>query len=375
MNLDLNIILSILVAFQLVFIAIFLLTNSKSPKNSNVFLGLFFLILAINVVDILLQINGIWSFLPLFFLLDDSFLLLYGPLIYLYVRSYLLKDFTFSKKSWRHFIPFIFCLFGMLFLYNSIELPYDNSYEAVSSGSVPKGVLIFIIAFYLHGLAYLWLAKKMLIEYERTSKQQYSNSDMINVSWLHFMINSFIIIWLLGIVQSIVPMTIFKTHVYLTLSVFILFLFYFINKVVFKALKTPRLLTGISPLKADKYSGSTLTGDKRDSILKKLKSLMEAERLYLNPDLNINDLADALEVRPKELSQTINQSYDQHFFDFVNSYRIEEAKKMLSDSDNSMTIQEIMYAVGFSSKSSFNTIFKRKTDKTPSQYRQSSVSG
>lgn len=100
---------------------------------------------------------------------------------------------------------------------------------------------------------------------------------------------------------------------------------------------------------------------------------MESEQLYLDPDLSIDDIAELMHISSKELSQTINQSFGRHFFDFVNSYRIEEAKRMLLDSRNSMTIQEIMYAAGFSSKSSFNTIFKKKTNKTPSQFRQMAI--
>lgn len=372
MNLDVNIILSILVAFQLLFIAIFVLVNSKGNRKSNLLLGIFFLVLSINVIDILMQINGVWSFVPLFFLLDDSFLLLYGPLIYFYVKSYILKDFTFSRRHWLHFIPFVLCFLGMFEIYSFVAVPYENSLEIISEGEVPKGVLIFVVAFYLHGLFYLWRSKKLLNTYDKKVKERFSNLSRINLSWLHFMINSFIIAWVLGAVQSILPLTVYRPHINLTLFVFMIFLFYFINRVVFKALKRPDLLSGVSIVE-NKYAGSTLSEEKRSSFAVKVVSLMESEQLHLNPDLSIDDLADLLNISPKELSQTINQSFDRHFFDFVNSYRINDAKNMLSDPNNSMTIQEIMYSVGFSSKSSFNTIFKKKTNKTPSQYRQASI--
>ncbi|MDX1667550.1 MAG: helix-turn-helix domain-containing protein, partial [Saprospiraceae bacterium] len=82
------------------------------------------------------------------------------------------------------------------------------------------------------------------------------------------------------------------------------------------------------------------------------------------------ELAEMLDLPAKTLSQVINESLDQHFFDFINQYRIEEAKRLLCLSKNSFTtILEVMYAAGFNSKSSFNTAFKKHTGTTPSQFR------
>jgi len=369
MNFDVNVILSLLVSFQLFFIAFFLLTNNAGKRISNVLLGLFFLLLAINVVDILLQINGIRSFFPLFFLLNDSFLLLFGPLIHLYVLSNIFKDFTLKRNYWFHFVPFLLCFIGLLFLYSSVDTSYEDSLETVSNANFPIGVLTILGLFYLHGGIYLGLSKRGLNAYDEFIKEQYSNISRVNLDWLHFIINSFIGIWLLGIVLSIIPFTIYKPYIYIVLFLFIIFLFYFINRIILKALKKPELFSGIPYASKERYAGSMLSEAKRNTFAKELLIRMEKERLYLNPDLTINDIAQLLDLSSKEVSQIINQSFNKHFFDFVNSYRIEEAKNLLRDTTNSMTIQEIMYTVGFSSKSSFNTIFKKKTKKTPTAFR------
>ncbi len=375
MDLNLNAILLLLVAFQLFFIAIFSLTNKKGKRTSNLLLGTFFLILAINATDILLQIHNVWSFFPLFLLLDDSFLLLFGPLIYLYTLSCVDQNFTLAKKKWVHFIPFAICLLGLLIFYFLEGAPIEYALETISKANLPKGAILFVIMAYLHGGIYLWLSKRVLTLYDKAMKDYHSNLARINLDWLHFMINSFIGLWLLGVLLTVVPYTSYRPYVNSILFGFIVFLFYFINRAIFKALKSSELLSGnpFSTLSKKKYSGSTLSANKQNAFKEALVFQMEIKKCYLNPDLTLNDLAKILDLPPKELSQIINQSFKKHFFDFVNSYRIDEAKKLLMDTKNTMTIQEVMYSVGFSSKSSFNTIFKKKTNQTPSQFRLSSA--
>ncbi|NAS10771.1 helix-turn-helix domain-containing protein [Poritiphilus flavus] len=369
MSLDVTAILSLLVSFQLFFITFFLITLKKGKKLSNLLLGVFFLLLAINVTDMLLQINGVRSFLPLFLLVDDSFILLFGPLLHLYTRSVVYDSFRMSRKEWRHFIPFFICFAGLLGIYSLAQGSYESSLGAVAEARVPVGIAAILLICYLHGALYLWWSKRILISYDGFIRQRYSNLKRINLNWLHFVINSFIVVWFLGLVLTLTPFTSYKTYLGIPLFGFVLFLFYFINRVILKALNKPELFS-IVPFPDKKYSGSGLTETQRTGYADKLTRKMEAEELYLNPDLSVSEVAETLNITSKELSQTINQSFGQHFFDFVNSYRIAAAKKLLKDPLNKMTIQEIMYAVGFSSKSSFNTVFKKSTHSTPTQYRE-----
>mgnify|MGYP001819446785 CR=1 FL=1 len=98
---------------------------------------------------------------------------------------------------------------------------------------------------------------------------------------------------------------------------------------------------------------------------------MIKEHPYLDPSLTVTGLARQLRLPAKELSLLINHSLNQHFFDFVNGYRIQEAMKILRDPERKVfTVLEILYEVGFNSKSSFNTAFKKHTSFTPSEYRR-----
>ena len=101
---------------------------------------------------------------------------------------------------------------------------------------------------------------------------------------------------------------------------------------------------------------------------------MKEEKIYLDPDLTLKKLSEKLFVHYNHLSQIVNDQLNQSFNDFVNNYRIAEAKFMLKDPEESeKTILEIAYDVGFYSKSVFNTAFKKFTGLTPSQFRKENL--
>ena len=98
---------------------------------------------------------------------------------------------------------------------------------------------------------------------------------------------------------------------------------------------------------------------------------MAEEKPFLNPSLTIQDVSVAIEIPVRDLSLLINHKLEQHFYDFVNTYRIENAMDILKVSTKSkVTILEILYEVGFNTKSSFNTAFKKHTGNTPTSYRK-----
>ena len=100
---------------------------------------------------------------------------------------------------------------------------------------------------------------------------------------------------------------------------------------------------------------------------------MVKQKPYLNPDLNLDNLAETLSIPTRNLSQIINVAFNQNFFDFISDYRIHEARRVLSDpAYKKQTILDILYEVGFNSKSSFNQLFKKKTGMTPSEFRKKS---
>ena len=110
------------------------------------------------------------------------------------------------------------------------------------------------------------------------------------------------------------------------------------------------------------------------AALKKLEHHMTNEQPYHDASLTLKKLARQLSLQSRELSILINHHIGQHFFDFVNVYRIEEAKKILvAEAPSKTSVLDILYEVGFNSKSSFNTAFKKHTGTTPSAFRKANT--
>ncbi|MEM1432202.1 MAG: helix-turn-helix transcriptional regulator [Pseudomonadota bacterium] len=116
-----------------------------------------------------------------------------------------------------------------------------------------------------------------------------------------------------------------------------------------------------------KYSKSALAEDQSRRIANKLRQAMDDQHLYRDPNLSLTRLSQHIGSSSNYVSQTLNEHLGQSFFDFVNKWRIDEAKALLLRADS--TILEIAYEVGFNSRSAFYTAFKKHTGVTPSQFR------
>ncbi|MNK02827.1 DNA-binding transcriptional regulator AraC [compost metagenome] len=114
-----------------------------------------------------------------------------------------------------------------------------------------------------------------------------------------------------------------------------------------------------------------LTDAEFEVFKQRLLFLMETERPYLDGELNLIKLANQMSMNPHQLSYLINNGFNENFFQFVNKYRVERAKALLLDeNENKFSLVGIAYEAGFNSKTSFNTIFKKVTHQTPSEFRK-----
>ncbi|AXT20653.1 helix-turn-helix domain-containing protein [Flavobacteriaceae bacterium AU392] len=121
-----------------------------------------------------------------------------------------------------------------------------------------------------------------------------------------------------------------------------------------------------------KYSGSALDKSHYESIISKAKKYIEHNELYKKDKGTLNELSKGLNINSKYLSQAINHHLKLSFVDFLNNYRVEEAKKQLLNKENaSLTLEAIGLMAGFKSKSAFFRAFKKATNITPNQFVKS----
>jgi len=131
-----------------------------------------------------------------------------------------------------------------------------------------------------------------------------------------------------------------------------------------------------SSKKQEKYKGSPLTPQYAQECIKKLKHLMEVEKIYRDADLSLQLLSEKLKITTHLLSQILNEKLNRNFADFINFYRIEEAKEILASPRGAeQKIIAIAFDVGFNTKVAFYNAFKKYTGMTPAQYRKKPNSG
>jgi len=366
-------IISILASFQLLFVAIFLISNKKGSKRNNRLLGILFLLFAISLGDFAIRITEIEVQIQVLHLIDDGFFFLYGPLIFFYVRGVVYLDFRFRTRHLLHLIPF--AIYLLYLFYTIVFMSADDRNQITSNivnANLPVWMYLASISIYIYNLSYLWFANQTVNTYRRIIKNTFSSMHQISLGWLKFIIQSFALITIIAMIHNVTPALNSILFLYFSLLALLVYTFIFINRVLFKALKQPEIFAGIElqDIKG-KYEGSSLTEKEIRSHYLKLLSKIEDEKLFLNPVLTLQELSGQLDVSSKILSQVINQSSGKNFFDFINFYRCEEVKRMMQASEPKVTIQEIMFQCGFNSKSSFNKEFKKLSGFTPTEYRKS----
>ncbi|WP_190809512.1 AraC family transcriptional regulator [Flagellimonas sp. S3867] len=118
-----------------------------------------------------------------------------------------------------------------------------------------------------------------------------------------------------------------------------------------------------------KYKNSSFSEKDVSAYKKKLLNKLVNDQVYLNPELRIDALASEMGLHGKKLSEIISRGFNKTFFELINHYRIEHAKKLLEEVEQAnLTVLEVMYSSGFNSKSAFYELFKKETGLTPKKY-------
>jgi len=120
----------------------------------------------------------------------------------------------------------------------------------------------------------------------------------------------------------------------------------------------------------EKYLNKKIDQREANSLLSQLEHLMVSKSLYTNPGLKLNDVAKELDIPQHQLSQLLNDNLGKSFKTFINEYRIKSACQLLG-TNHQLSLEGIGYEVGFRSKSTFFTTFKKIQQVTPAQYQQS----
>jgi len=366
MPFNLIFIMNIISVFLLIFFSIFLVTRKKQSRLSNFLLAGF---LFINSIPFLFNIIysldlRIFRSLPTLFLSFFNLDFLMGPLIFFYTKSVAIKDFRLKKKDWPHLLPVI--VFNLYLLFSIILKQTTGVPLSFIRGEITAALL----ASHMLLVIYACLSVRILMQFTAAIKNVYSYTEKINLNWLRFVLVGFGIIWSMIIVNCLARI-IWNTPIPSLNDILPAVNFVVSIIIIYYGLTQPKLFTGIES--KSKYEGSTLTSENAKLYTNRLKVFMQTEKPHLTPSITINELSEKLSIPAKHLSQLVNEQFQQNFFDFINSYRIEEAKRYLAKkSHRNLNISQILYEVGFNSKAAFNRAFSKHVGMSPKEFRTQS---
>jgi AraC-like DNA-binding protein len=366
---------------QGVFISIVLLVIKGSNRLANCLLSGLLFSFAIGIAGATLGASGYYLRFPHLIRVGDPFVLLIGPLFFLYART--LTGTRPVRKDWLHFLPFVLYIIFLIPFYSQSSQQKIAFVQQMQESRTP-GVLFIIFLRSVFLLLYTYFTYQLLRRYSTSIKDKFSNIEKLNLDWLNqvawllfiVILCSFLMYMLIFTGQMSFLVSNYITSVLITLVIYTVGILGVRQARVFMAAEVDFLQTTASlqiepVVKASaRYEGSTLSPEKASRYLQKLLDNMNQHKPYLNPELSLQMLANQLDIPSHYLSQVINEQLGQNFFDFINSHRVEEVKaRLLNPQYTHLTILAIAFDSGFNSKSAFNLAFKNQTGLTPSQYR------
>lgn len=375
-KIDLLIIVTIVSLFISLFLAFFLFAVKTNHKISNYLFATFLILSAIDTSQTLF--NLIIDRPSNFGMLRSLFVFLQIPVFYLYVLSVCYSDFRLKPKHLLHTLPFVIA--------NAILIPRFYTVDVASKINFIQNYRSMVEIQFNHILIHVQLIVYIIAVFMvlRKAKKLYlencAGTSISSYNWLFQFTVVLTILYSVALLKNI-----FKFSDYFYISdwiksgLLVLHLFV-VCWYLFKALNNPGLFRSIdSKLKLvsdivleEKNNAQLAVSEKEyNEDLLKLQQYMAEEKPFLDPSLTIQDVSKGIAIPVRDLSLLINHKLEQHFYDFVNTYRIESAMGILKDATKSkVTVLEILYDVGFNSKSSFNTAFKKYTGFTPTDYRK-----
>lgn len=377
-TLDFYTVFTLLGIAQALFLSLFFLGPGNRDKPFNVFQGWMLVCMALSLLEIFLLYTGYIA--NVLFLVDfsEAISLLIAPLFYLSVKSLLKGTIRKGEIAVHVAVPVLYFLSSLPYLlsseavkFNAWVISYDLGYPMREIDtpwwwSSPFFSLTFFHTDILVAgfCVYFVMASGLLVSaFRNRNEQLLAPKTQALKTARASAIQFFVLLLIIIVVKLMNPRDTGDQIIAACISLSI----YFTSFIV---IKNSGFFRQVPLTEEGKYKNSNLSVDDKARIADLLSRIMEEGKLFTSGDISLAKLAAEIRSTPHVISQVINEKFGKSFFGWISEYRIAESKVLLKQHPN-YKIEEIADRVGYSSKSSFNTAFKKITGMTPSQYRQS----
>ena len=357
------------VSTSLLIMAILVIPEDRRMVRANWFLAALIFFMSLRLTSRFLFVSGFFQSPSPMTTVGLSSDLLLGPCLYFYV---LLLTRSQQPEGWRFLVHWMPSTVGFLFSL-WMFLPFQDagtSFSSVRNAAPKLGFVVWHLPFIVSIVAYSVASLRLLQFHGKHIQEQFSNLSQISLTWLRWLCWILIVASLGLLVQSPEGLTksVWQSAVY------VLFIYYIgymgiRQPAIFEQHAPVRVERGADPLPQPMRPADAKLPINSQEIWDSLQRVMETEQPYRRSTLNLDRLAELLEVPSYQLSAVINHHGRCSFFELINRLRVESAEKMLLDESCKLNILDIGLESGFNSKSTFYHQFKKSTGTTPSEFR------
>ena len=355
-------------AAQGFFLGMLLTARKNRRKPANKILASLLAVLSVSILHSILASPAFHS--P--YVIREPFILIIGPLLTFYVYELI----GFRKIVWKdslHFLPFVILIFFVLPVWTSTASPYAEFLRL--NGLIISKIIWTLIVFQF---GYYWSNILSVLHNHRTAvESEFSNIEGKTLSWVKFFLHVFGMFLFVLVLTLVIA---FHSDQYESIDTIVCFglscaIFALGHNGLFQdeifSLSAAEAQQPEKSLRSPQNKLEMPPEPREDEQWKKLETHLEKSKPYLNESLTLTQLAEQLGITRNQLSALINNRHGNNFYSFINMYRVEEVKRLISDPKNStFTILSLAHDAGFPSKSSFQAIFKKFTGLTPTEYRK-----